>query len=191
MAHWLCNSRLQSLLLLLLLLRVGSLQARTKVLDIDDIDAAQLETKGYQSHYTAIQPRADDNSVGNYRLPNNTVPVAYDVELWTEVDQRVLNFTGRVKINITAVEASSTITLHFRQTANFSASIINTDVVTSTESLLTVTTEDTREFLTLTSTSSLTAGSNYTLTINYTGLLRTDQCGFYYSSYTDDDGTVQ
>lgn len=191
MAHWLCNSRLQSLLLLILLLGVGSLQARTRVLDID-IDGSQLETKGKQLQYTALQPRADDNSAGNYRLPNNTVPVAYNVELWTEVDQGVTNFTGQVKINITVVESSNTITLHVRQTDNFTASIINTDVATSTEIPLTVTQEATREFLILTSTTTtFTAGSNWTLSINYTGLLRTDQGGFYLSTYTDDNGTVQ
>lgn len=190
MAHWLGESRLQYLLVLLLLLRVGSLQARTRVLDLD-IDGSQLETKGNQLQYAGIQTRADDNSAGNYRLPNNTLPVAYNVELWTEVDQGVKNFTGQVKINIIVVNNSNTVTLHVRQTDNFTASIINTDVATSTEIPLTVSQDATREFLILTSATAFTAGSNWTLNINYTGLLRTDQGGFYLSTYTDDNGTIQ
>ncbi|EDW84909.1 uncharacterized protein Dwil_GK12887 [Drosophila willistoni] len=176
MAKWLLNS------CLLLLLGAVSLQAG---LIIPHTDVEQIETKGYQ----VITPRVDDNSPDNYRLPNNSIPVSYNVELWTNVHEGDTNFNGTVKIDIQIVEASVNITLHARQTSNFVATIIDRDNATATEINLEVDASDTtREFLVL-SAEGLTfdPNTNWTLTIKYTGLLRLDMGGFYMSSYTENN----
>ncbi|KAH8358874.1 hypothetical protein KR093_002950 [Drosophila rubida] len=186
MARWIINSGL-----LLLILGVGSLHARHFI--PADEDLVQIETKGYQQLSNIIQPRADDNSPNNYRLPNNTAPVSYDVELWTNVHTGIREFNGTVKIDLQVLGATSTITLHARQTGNYTATIHSKDTATSTPIALTVTSDTQREFLYFTPSSGTTnfaAGTNWTLTINYTGFLRTDQGGFYISSYTDDQGAV-
>lgn len=186
MARFLINS-----LLLLLFLGFGSLQAR--LIHPQDGDLVQVESKGYQQ-FSNIETRADDNGSNNYRLPNNTVPVSYDVELWTEVHTGKREFQGKVKIDLQVIEATNTITLHARQTSDYKASIVSKDTANSNPIPLTTTYESTREFLRLTPTSGNTnfaANTNWTLTIEYTGLLRTDQGGFYLSSYTDDQSVVQ
>ncbi|KAL7727697.1 hypothetical protein ACLKA6_008036 [Drosophila palustris] len=183
MARWMINSWL-----LLLLVGAGSLQAR--LIHPQDVNLVQLETKEYQ-RFSSIETRADDNSEDNYRLPNNTVPVSYNVELWTDVHNGTREFKGIVKIDLQVIEATNTITLHARQTDNFTASIVSKDTANSNSIPLTVTYESKREFLLLTSTSNFAANTNWTLTIEYTGFLRTDQGGFYISSYTDDEGAIQ
>lgn len=190
MARWLLNS------CVLLLLAVGSLQARLILPQSLDIDGFQLETKGagIEALPYDISPRVDDNSVGNYRLPNNTAPEAYDVELWTNVHSGVREFNGTVKIDLQVLEASTEIKLHYRQTWNFSAEIISRDLANPVAIPLTWTNETLREFLTFTPVDtavSFAKDTNWTLTINYTGFLRNDMGGFYISSYTDDDGTQQ
>ncbi|XP_017058642.1 aminopeptidase N [Drosophila ficusphila] len=180
MARWLLNS------CILLLLAVGSLQARL-IPQLSSDDDFQLETKGSALF---IAPRVDDNSEGNYRLPNNTEPESYNVELWTNVHTGDNQFNGTVKINLRVLETSAEIKLHYRQTSNFVASIISRDNATATAIPLTVATELQREFLILTPTDSsvsFLADTNWTLTINYNGTHRTDMGGFYLSSYTDDD----
>ncbi|XP_034486438.1 aminopeptidase N [Drosophila innubila] len=176
----------------LLLLILGLASAQARLIHPQDVDLVQVESKGYQQ-FSNIETRADDNSDYNYRLPNNTVPVSYNVELWTEVHTGKREFQGKVIIDLQVIEATSSITLHARQTENFKASIISKDTVNSNSIPLTVTYESRREFLLLTPTSStnnFAANTNWTLTIEYTGFLRTDQGGFYLSSYTDDEGEV-
>ncbi|XP_017141907.2 aminopeptidase N [Drosophila miranda] len=178
MAMWLLNSSL-----LLLLLAAVSLQARL-ILPQDD---GQLETKG---QFFAT-PR-NDNDEGNYRLPNNTAPESYKVELWTNVHSGARDFNGSVQIDLQVLELSSSITLHYRQTSNFTASIISRDEVAQAIEL-DVTTDTDREFLTLTpklANVTFAANTNWTLSIDYNGTLRSDMGGFYISSYTDDDSTV-
>ncbi|KAH8311143.1 hypothetical protein KR044_004566 [Drosophila immigrans] len=186
MARWLIDCGL-----LLLILGVGCVQARL-IIPTDE-DLVQIENKGYQQFPSSIQPRADDNSENNYRLPNNTAPVSYDVELWTNVHAGIRQFNGTVKIDLQVLETTNRITLHARQTGNYTATILSKDTATSTPVELTVTTDAVREFLYLTPTSgtnTFAEGTNWTLTISYTGFLRTDQGGFYISSYTDDQGAV-
>ncbi|EDV49977.1 aminopeptidase N [Drosophila erecta] len=183
MARWLLNS-----LSLILLLTAGSLQAHLiPPLSLDD---GQLETKGAALLAT---PRVDDNSAGNYRLPNNTEPEAYNVELWTNVHTGNNLFNGVVNIDIRVLEQTSSITLHYRQTSDFEASIISRDAVAPTAIPLTVTLELQREFLVLTKTTAgepFGANTNWTITIKYKGIHRSDMGGFYISSYRDDEGKV-
>ncbi|XP_017007594.2 aminopeptidase N [Drosophila takahashii] len=179
MARWLLNS------CVLLLLAVGSLQAR--LIPSLSLDDGQLETKGAALFAT---PRVDDNSAGNYRLPNTTEPETYNVELWTNVHTGDTQWNGTVDINLRVLEQTPNITLHYRQTSNFEASIISRDVATPTAIPLTVTPELQREFLVFTATNGeiFAADTNWTLSIKYNGTHRSDMGGFYISSYTDDDG---
>jgi hypothetical protein len=52
-----------------------------------------------------------------YRLPNDSIPLKYD--LWLETDvgtpDEKFNFSGKVKITIEIINATDVITLHFRK----------------------------------------------------------------------------
>ncbi|KAH8298703.1 hypothetical protein KR018_005325 [Drosophila ironensis] len=186
MEKWLQPTRI---LCVLLLLEVGSLQARLIPPNPSHMDHAQLEAK--DTSVASLTPRADDNSEGNYRLPNNTSPEAYRIAIWTNVHNGTLEFGGTVEIDLLVLESSAEIKLHYRQTQNFTAFIIQRDAENASEIALNVETDVQREFLVLTPTDgnvSFPINTKWTLTVNYNGTLRTDMGGFHRTSYTDDGG---
>ncbi|KAH8382804.1 hypothetical protein KR009_005334 [Drosophila setifemur] len=181
MALWLLKS-----CILLLVLAGSGLQAR--LIPPLSLDSAQLEGKGSYS----ISTRVDDNSEGNYRLPNNTAPEEYRVELWTNVHNGTREFNGYVEIDIQVLELTTEIKLNYRQTEAFNASIISRSEANASEVLLNVAIDSQREFLTFTPTDSgvsFAADTIWTLRVAYTGILRSDMGGFHRTSYTDDEGT--
>jgi aminopeptidase N len=136
----------------------------------------------------AFAPYRDDVDGKDYRLPNNTKPIRYDVSLKTDVNRGETAFTGTVRIRIEAVENSNTITLHSRQlTIDTIEVFANPDttpiLVPSTSNYV-----DDVEFLVITASSQMVANQQYLVVITYHGLLRDDNMGFYRSSYKDQDG---
>lgn len=130
--------------------------------------------------------------VSGYRLPNTTSPLRYDIELTTHVHDHgstnQFDFEGKVTILLRVDETNvQNITLHHRQitvthvrlTDSVNAVIVNDDSSFATDA--------TFEFLTIQAPSVLGIG-NYSLEIEYRGTLRSDNGGFYRSSYTDATG---
>lgn len=120
-------------------------------------------------------------------LPENVKPSNYNINIKTGIDTGDDKFSGVVKIDITVSSPATTITLHSKQLTIDSAQL-TTKVELPTVTPLTSTFEENDQFLILTSASEFSAG-NYILEIAYNGILRTDNLGFYKSSYTNDDGT--
>lgn len=121
-----------------------------------------------------------------YRLPNNTVPISYDVDFQTRVDIPDFTFSGVVRIGILTREPSNSITLHHRQLTIVSALLYTTDPVPVSVAVGPYTYVVETEKLTIPVLSTLPVNTSYTLVITYTGILRTNQGGFYRSSYTID-----
>ncbi|XP_073817390.1 aminopeptidase N [Musca autumnalis] len=142
------------------------------------------ESGGLENPNVRFNSRADDL---DYRLPNNTVPTHYNVELTTNVHDGTRKFTGIVKIDVTIVQATRSLVMHARQLTILSAKI---QTGTSASEDLDVSYEEEREFLTLTRRTAVdfTAGTQWTVTLEYEGELRLDNGGFYLSTFTDDDG---
>ncbi|KAH8312883.1 hypothetical protein KR044_013473, partial [Drosophila immigrans] len=134
-----------------------------------------------------FQTRADEET---YRLPNNTEPISYDVVLSTHVHLGETGFNGTVIINLEVTETSSIIVVHARQLSNFTASIKQAGQ--GTEIQLQYSQDEDREFLKFFATDvTFTKGTTWLLTINYQGNLRTDNGGFYLSTYTDEQGATK
>ncbi|KAH8293674.1 hypothetical protein KR054_002725, partial [Drosophila jambulina] len=137
----------------------------------------------------AVVPFADED---NYRLPNDTIPSHYAVSLTTNVHTGETKFTGTVAITLSVVTTTSTIVVHARQLENFTASIIQQGVTGATAQELKHSYEEEREFLTFSQTGlSFPQDTTWVLTINYEGNLRTDNGGFYLSTYTDESGATK
>lgn len=140
--------------------------------------------------FVSVESYRDDIDGKDYRLPNNTTPLRYDVSLTTNVHLGEPEFTGVVRIRIEALENTQTITLQYRQlTIETIAVYSNPDNANPT--LITGTTyafvED-LEFLVITTPIGLALGQQYRVDITYRGLLRDDNMGFYRSSYKDTEG---
>lgn len=134
-----------------------------------------------------IQPRVDGYG---YRLPNSTKPEAYVVDLTTNVHTNAFNFVGTVAIDIVVLQPTPVITLHQRQ---LTISFITLDSIPATGTTIPLSPhsyDPISEFLSIPLESgTLAINERYRLTITYTGTLRTDEAGFYRSSYLADDGT--
>lgn len=132
-----------------------------------------------------------DQAGVSYRLPNNTRPISYDVDLTTHIHtQTDFNFTGKVAIRISVIESSNTITLHQRQLTIGAYDLTLASAPQTKIPLNDVSYNAETEFLSFTlTTGNLVVNSEYILTISYSGILRTDQAGFYRSSYIADDGS--
>jgi aminopeptidase N len=138
---------------------------------------------------TSTVSRFGDEKQGiSYRLPNNTIPLRYDISLSTRIDLNDFNFNGNVKIRLQAREVTNTITIHSKQLMITSMTL--TPEVGATIALTHVL-EPVTEFLIITTNTPLSANFIYTLDISYTGSLRTGGAGFYRTSYTNQQGVVR
>ncbi|XP_055847857.1 uncharacterized protein LOC129913294 [Episyrphus balteatus] len=134
-----------------------------------------------------IKVKADEP---DYRLPNNTYPLTYGVELTTKIKSGDLNFQGVVTIKIRVDEADTNkVVVHARQLEIGEAKLID-DAGKSTA--LTNSYAADTEFLTLTTSDNLVLvkGKIYDVVINYKGKLREDNGGFYVSTYLNKDKEV-
>lgn len=127
----------------------------------------------------------------NYRLPNDTIPTKYEINIVTNVHSGDFNFSGTVTIVVKILQDTKSITLHQRQlTIN---SIDLSDDQANTFDLHPYEYDTVTEFLKITPLNNVTLAKDKTffLKIQYNGELREDQKGFYRSSYKDDSGNTK
>ncbi|XP_058811597.1 aminopeptidase N-like [Topomyia yanbarensis] len=133
--------------------------------------------------------RAAKSNFESFRLPNTSVPIHYDLFLDTNVNLNDPTFIGNVQIQLTILENTSQIVLHSSHNSINNVQLFNSNQL----QLALVNTEPVieREFLVINSKTTLAAGSNYRLVIDFSGKLRDDLLGFYRSSYVDSAGSRQ
>lgn len=125
----------------------------------------------------------------NYRLPNNTRPESYDITLITNIDQNDFNFMGSVVIQLRVLEASHNITIHARQ---LNIKTVKLATLSGTPiDLNPFTYDNVTEFLVVPSRMELQKDTQYALTVDYSGELRTNSMGFYRGSYTNSKGEIR
>ena len=132
-------------------------------------------------------PFIDPTSGLAYRLPNDTFPIHYDIHLETNIHSGNFAFNGVVEILLEAREVTSNITLHYRQ-----IQINQVDLLTvndeNIESEIIFILDEPRDFLIIPTKAPLAIETKYKVIIQYEGTLRTDDAGFYRSSYKNSDG---
>lgn len=134
-----------------------------------------------------ISPLVDPVDGLAYRLPNNTLPIRYDVWLSTEIHRGEFAFSGRVTIQILVLQNTNSITLHYRQLTitNVNLASVSGQVIQAQVPYRLM--EDV-EFLVITPSEQLNINQLYVVEITYTSSLRDDDAGFYRSSYLDAQG---
>lgn len=129
---------------------------------------------------------SDTKDVVNYRLPNNTFPIRYDVYLKTEVHQKDFSFDGNVVITFEAKENTSSVTLHYRQIDIIDLKLMKLDGSALFPEKPTYQKDNITEFLTIPTSVPFIQGNQYKVEISYNGTLRSDNQGFYRSSYKNE-----
>lgn len=126
-----------------------------------------------------------------YRLPNTSHPESYNISLLSRIDQDDFTFHGRVRIVIVIDATTEEIVLHARQLTvtnirlfRYISGIQSAEVPLQLHSY-----DNVVEFLRIpTYGVTLHSGEKFILEIDYNGVLRTDDGGFYRSSYIDSTG---
>lgn len=131
---------------------------------------------------------ADDDESVSFRLPNDTIPIDYYVSLSTDIhDNGNASFSGKVRITIKVVEATSTITLHSGQ-----HTIIRIDIFNFTEApIISPPIEedivpivfDAFEIVQIPTSARLAVDQQYVVEITFNNTLRDNNSGFYRSHY--------
>lgn len=143
----------------------------------------------HQSPGEGIAAFADPYDGVEYRLPNQTKPIHYDIWLSTAVHQGNFAFEGRVTILIDTFENTSEITLHYRQ-INIQNVKLMREAGGNIQSNVSFSLNPATEFLIIRPNQMLTAPNKYQIQITYTGTLRSDDAGFYRSSYVNPAGAT-
>lgn len=120
----------------------------------------------------------------NFRLPNNTEPISYNIRLSTDIHRGHLGFQGDVTINIRALEATNSITLHSRLTIIERIDLFNPNGTLFQENVP-HTYDSEVHFLEIPVIRELEAGQEITIEISYQGFIRTELSGFFRNSYFD------
>lgn len=128
----------------------------------------------------------------NFRLPSDTRPMHYRVQLTTDIDRGDFNFSGIVNIRLQALANTSEITLHYRQITIENINLFYAGNATPVliESNIVHSLDEQREWVIIPIAEELEIYEQYILEITYNGILRTDNAGFYRSSYRDSEGIV-
>lgn len=137
---------------------------------------------------TAIQNSNLNDKEINYRLPNHTKPLFYDLKLNPHLTSDNFTFDGEVLVHIEILKQTRTITLHTKEliideNASFLKTNTGFDVPTTYNS------NNITEFLTLGFDKELSIG-HYILYLKFTGILNDKSYGFYRSSYINDTNDI-
>lgn len=121
------------------------------------------------------------------RLPDHTVPYSYDIFVTTDIHEGLFDFNGTVIIHVNVLEDTSLIMLH-----SYLLTLNDVKVTTSEGDILSTSFEMNEEThqVRIDSLEILEANQQYVIAIDFAGNLRTDDVGFYRSSYYDENNNL-
>lgn len=135
----------------------------------------------------AIQD-SNPNDKENYRLPNHTKPLFYELKLNPHLTSNNFTFDGEVLIHIEILTQTRTLTLHTKKLIiNDNATFLKVSNGSDFYSPTTYDSNNLTELLTLGFDKELPAG-HYMLYMKFAGILNDRSYGFYRSSYINDAG---
>lgn len=121
----------------------------------------------------------------SYRLPENIKPYLYDMTIKPYIGptyaEKSFTFEGKTLISFTCLEATNKIVLHTKE-----LKIISSQLLSNSDSISlinTPTVDNATDFTTFTMNKSCVAKSNYTIGIEFSGVILQALYGFYRSSY--------
>lgn len=124
----------------------------------------------------------------NYRLPNHTKPLAYNIKLNPHLEPNNFTFDGEVVYYINIVNSTKTITLHMKNLViNENATILKPQIGFHHYVPVTYSYNNVTEILYITFNEDLPI-KYYILHLKFTGVLSDKPYGFYRSSYIDSKG---
>lgn len=147
-------------------------------------------TESLSEKFNAVESASEKFDNSHFRLPNNTRPNHYVLRIGTEIHSGNFSFDGVVRINISVLETSNTITLHSRNHNIQQVLLFNPDG-TNFPTAISYVMDAEREFLIITSAQTLPEGRDFTLAITFSASLEEFQNrGFIRLSTVDSETNV-
>ncbi|KAG5683236.1 hypothetical protein PVAND_012529 [Polypedilum vanderplanki] len=142
-----------------------------------------------ESGFSLARPTSDVEAqadVINYRLPNNTKPLYYDIHMTTHIHENKFEFNGHViiKFEVKTLPLNE-IVIHMKELENLEIKLLNS-TLGLIENNVDYDHEEETDFLIIKTKNNLVLNGIYHLDITYDGELRDDNLGFYRSSYLND-----
>jgi len=127
-----------------------------------------------------------------FRLPNNTEPISYTLDVQTFIDPQNNQFTfaGTVNITIRVKTSTEELTLNVDD-LKINQIDVTTDSTTKVEVTKNYVVAKNEQLIIQLKSPGLIADRVYNVKIAYSGELRNDMTGFYKSWYKDEDGNVK
>uniref|UniRef100_A0A182SSZ7 Uncharacterized protein n=1 Tax=Anopheles maculatus TaxID=74869 RepID=A0A182SSZ7_9DIPT len=119
--------------------------------------------------------------VSPYRLPNETVPESYTLELSSNIHAQDFGYTGTVVIGVRVRQVTRSIVLHSLRSTLVQVEVRNSNQLNVP--IATIEQDPEHELLTIRTGSELLPGL-YQLTVRFENTLRSDVGGFYWTSYS-------
>jgi aminopeptidase N len=144
-------------------------------------------TPNSESEYEDIAPAGPQDPEGlSFRLANNTRPVHYDIWLSTAIHEADFRFNGTVHIRFRTLMASNNITLNFKQLMITNVDLFDTNRILMQNNLLT-TVDHVTELMVIYPSMQLAGNQEFIVSIDYNGIMRTDNYGYYRGYYRDEN----
>ena len=126
----------------------------------------------------------EELNTSSFRLPNNTVPLHYDLVFTTNVHAADFSFRSETSILIRVLEPTNTITLHASQLIieRINLFTVQGDIV---QFNMNFRTNSVTQFLEISVDRELQVGQEFELFIESFGVLRTNRLGFYRTSHVN------
>ncbi|KAK3108903.1 hypothetical protein FSP39_018341 [Pinctada imbricata] len=164
------------------------------------IEKTELNVRWLKENNAIIESWLDENlksdvkELRDVRLPKNVAPFLYDLEIFPDIyqsDPADFTFKGYIKIWFRTLESTSNITLH-KHLLDIDANTVSvgTNQSVTPPSVRSTSEDKDRQFFIIHLDNSLVDDTMYFVVMNYSGILRNDLAGLYYSSYKRGDDTV-
>lgn len=130
-----------------------------------------------------------NNEMDVFRLPDDTVPVSYNLSIMPDYDRRktdAIDFDGEVYITIAVKRNTSKITLNSRRLFMYVA-YVHEKTTDRTVDVVDIRYDEKNEQLAIHLESELRAGAQYTVNVEYHGSVRNGTNGLYESTYRVSD----
>jgi aminopeptidase N len=128
-----------------------------------------------------ISPLVDPYDGISYRLPNDTVPLTYDIFLSTDIHRGEFAFNGNAKIRFEVIETTNQVTLHYRQMNIHNVTLFNSNNQIIQENVPWIQ-NATVEFLIIRPNMPFFVGQQYIVHIFYSATIRDDSLGKFSNS---------
>lgn len=122
------------------------------------------------------------------RLPNSTAPVNYDLSITTNLPE--MDYTGTLRIQIIVLEEETSLLVLNQFQIDISL-IMLSDSEGELIEIGEFTQDDDLRLLRIPTINPLTVGETYFLNILFNSILRSDNYGFYRTSFIDQDGVTK